>query len=387
LTGVRPPAGILLAAFLIVLSVVGCGGGDETIVGQPPSGPRAFADESYAELASDGKRGLWMAVAGYDRQRDFGLRLFRKQGSGWAPLPPPSGRVSPDLPISIAMAGGKTGLKPCLGYSNDPGRLPVVSCWARGHWARKPLPKAESAQLLQLAGNSGDLVALLLEQPSPRVADYRVLRFHSNRWSLEGPPVSAPTAVARLAVNLRPGRDSPAIGVTTQTARAERYVLGLDGQRWRRVGPVLRGLGIGPMVGGPVITQTGALFPVTQADVVPWSFSAHALPVESSSGKSSGKRLSVGAGNAQGRLDVASDEIWATWQEDTPLRDGRFRVGIFAAQLKSDGSVKRRIELWRGISIGPGSTQVVDFQGRRLALYMPSSSNGRGLQARVRTLP
>jgi len=141
------------------------------------------------------------------------------------------------------------------------------------------------------------------------------------------------------------------------------------------------------MVGGPVITQASALFPVTQADVVPWSFSAQALPLESSTGRPSGRRLSVGAGNAQGRLDVASGEIWATWQEDMPLRDGRFRVGIFAAQLKADGSVKRRIELWRGISIGPGSTQVVAFQGRTLALYMPSSSNSRGLQARVRTLP
>ena len=387
MTRARPPAGFLLAVLVILLSGVGCGSSDEGPDVQFPSSPKAFADESYAELATDGKRDLWMAVAGYNRNREFGLRVFRMQESGWTALPSPSGRVSPDVPISIAVAGGGARSTPCLGYSTDPSRLPIVSCWSDGHWSSKAMPRQQSAQLLQISGDSGGLIALLLDQPTSRLAKYRVLRFHSGLWTPEGPPVSATSAVARLAVDLAPDPDSPAIGVTTQSTRAERYVLGLRGKRWQRVGPVIRGLGVGPMVGGPVLTSSSVLFPVTEADVVPWTFSTHSMRVGSSKVKSSSKRLSDGAGNAQGRLDVAGGEIWATWQEDKPLRDGRFRVGIFAAELKADGSARRQFELWRGVSIGPGSTQVVDFQGQRIALYMPSSSDGRGLQATVRRLP
>ena len=385
----RPPAGILLAVLAIFLSGAGCGSSDEGPAVQVSSGPKAFADESYAELATDGKKDLWMAVAGYNRRRDFGLRVFRMQESGWTRLPSPSERVSPDVPISIAVAGGG-GVRsmPCLGFSKDPSRLPVVSCWSDGHWSSKAMPRQQSAQLLQVSGDSGSLVALLLDQPTSRLAKYRVLRFHSGSWTPEGPPVPATSAVARLAVDLAPDPDSPAIGVTTQSTQAERYVLGLRGKRWQRVGPVVRGLGVGPMVGGPVVTSSSVLFPVTEADVVPWTFSTHSIRMRSSSKiKSSSERLSNGAGNAQGRLDVAGGEIWATWQEDQPLRDGRFRVGIFAAQLRADGSARRRFELWRGVSIGPGSTQVVDFRGQRIALYMPSSSDGRGLRATVRRLP
>lgn len=328
-----------------------------------------------------------MAVAGYDRAREFGLRIFRMHGSDWIPLPPPSGRVSPDLPISIAMAGGTARSTPCLGYSKGQSRLPVVSCLSDGQWASRPMPRMPSAQLLELSSDSGDLIALLLDQTSPGVAHYRVLRYRSGGWAREGPPVPAPSAVARLAIDPTSGRDSPAIGVTTQSAQAERYVIGLEGDRWRTVGPVIRGLGIGPLVGGPVLMRNSVLFPVNEADATPWTFSIHSFRVGASQAKSSAERLSTGAGNAQGRLDVAGGEVWATWQEDKLLEDGRFRVGIFAAELKPDGSENRRFELWRGISIGPGSTQVVSFQGQPLALYMPSSSNGRGLQGTVRTLP
>jgi hypothetical protein len=97
-------------------------------------------------------------------------------------------------------------------------------------------------------------------------------------------------------------------------------------------------------------------------------------------------RLSSGVGNAQGGLDLADGQVWATWQEHDPLKDGRFRTRIYAAELSPTGRVKRKIRLWRGLSIGPGSIQVLAFQGETLALFMRGSSNGHGLQVTVRTL-
>lgn len=383
-----------MALLLVLLAVLapssGCGDGGGALAAPPPSPPHAFADESFAELATDGARDLWMAIAGFDQRKHFGLRVLQKQNSIWKPLPSPPGKVSGDRSISIAVA--KTNVSepesPCIGYSETGSGRPIVTCWSSGVWTRHPVPGLPKAWLLQIASDSTDsLIALFLDRPRPGAnSTYRVLRLDSNGWAQEGPGVTAPSAVAQLGTDIASDPEQPTIGVVTQLPRSTRYVLHLEGDHWQKLGPAIHNSGMGPMIGGPVILERQFLFPVNDALETPWSFSAQAVRIGSRRVSPDAEQLSVGAGNAQGRLNSVDGAVWATWQEHRLLPDGRFRTGIFAARLNSDGGVDSKVELWRGVSIGPGSTQVIEFRGRRLALYMPSSPDGKGLRATVREL-
>ncbi len=235
---------------------------------------------------------------------------------------------------------------------------------------------------MQLDAESGDLVALV-SQRQRQNSELRVLREIGGRWR-STPQLTAPAAVAQLAIG-KVSSDSPAIGLATQERSAKRLVFQLRGGKWQRLDPAVEDVGIGPLVGGPVLLAKRVLYPVTQAESTPWSFSVQSARIGASATKVS--RLSDGTGNAQGGLDLTSGKVWATWQENDPLADGRFRTRIYAAELSHTGRVKRKIRLWRGLSIGPGSMQVLSFQDETLALFMRGSNNGHGLQATVKALP
>jgi hypothetical protein len=329
-----------------------------------------------------------MAIAGFDRRDDFGVRLFQKDGA-WRSFPAPPQKPSGDSPTSIAVAKlDGSNPEPCLGYAAKVSGKPVVTCWVEGTWNDHPARDLRDASLLQIASDpSGGLLALFLDHPTSEEATYRLLRLSADGWADEGPPVAAPSTVARLGINAYGANGQPTIGVTTQATQATRYVLRLVDGRWQKAGPSIHGAGMGPMVGGPVITKGGTLFPVTEATATPWAFSVQPARFESRGPLPEATELSVGDGHAQGRLDSVGRDVWATWQEDEPLRSGGFQVGIFAAKLHGDGSIDEKVVLWRGKSIGPGSTQIVKFHGREFVLYMPSSANGKGLRTVVRPLP
>lgn len=383
------PLVALLAFGLVLISANGCGKGDGATAASSPFSPKAFADDSFAELATDGASGLWMAVAGYDRKDDFGVRLFQK-GATWKSFPAPPQKPRGDSPISIAVAKlDGFNSEPCLGYDTHSSTKPVVTCWTGRAWNDHPAGGVRDTSLLQIASDpSGGLLALFLDHPTSEQATYRLLRLEVGGWASEGPPVAAPSTVARLGANASDANGQPpTIGVTTQSARAIRYVLRLVNGHWQKTGASIRGAGMGPMVGGPLIMKGGILFPVTDTNVTPWAFSVQPARFESRGPLREATELSVGDGHAQGRLDPVGRDVWATWQEDEPLRSGGFQVGIFAAKLHGDGSIDEKAVLWRGKSIGPGSTQIVEFHGQQFVLYMPGSANGKGLRTVVRPLP
>lgn len=375
-------ASTLIAALALLAIVGGCGGDGGASASGLRSGPAAFADESYAELATDGEQALWMAVAGYTRDREFGLRVFESDGAGWAELPVPPGEVSSDVPISFVDPGSGENQGPCLGYSVGFAAKPAVVCLVEDQWQVERLPRLGRGQLVELGREGGDLLALATELRGRR-GRYRVLRERDGRWIL-APPVLAPAAVARLAIQRERGSTSPAFGLATQGRSAQHYVFELQGGDWRKLRPTVTAAGAGPLVGGPVVLPDRILYPVNEAGVEPWSFSVQSARIGSKRARSVG--VSSGAGNAQGRLDLAGGTVWATWQEDDPRADGRFQATIYAAEISPTGRVRDKIRLWRGISIGPGSTQVIEFQDRPVALYMRASDDGRGLRAAVRTL-
>jgi hypothetical protein len=380
-TGAAFVLSLLLLLVVFAAIVAGCGAEDGNAAGRPSTNPGAFPDESWAELASDGDDGLWLAVAGYERNGDFGLRVFRRGAHVWEELPVPPGEVSQDLPIGIAVPAGSGGA-PGLGDSAGPRPAPLVACLDGGGWQPLDLPPLAGGQLLQISTQDGDLVALVGEQ-GPNGSRYRLLRAAGGEWA-QTPPISAPPAIARLAIEDPSATASafPAIGFATQGHRSQHFVAELRDGGWRRLKPTLQGVGTGPLVGGPVLLDKRVLYPVNEADAEPWSFSVQTARIGSAEARP--ERLSTGTGNAQGRVDLIGGRVWATWQEHDPLRDGGFRTAVFAAELTPKGQLRRKVRLWRGVSIGPGSIQVVEYQGRTLALYMRASSDGHGLQATVR---
>lgn len=383
--GAKAAAAIVLpAAFVLTTVFAGCGAGSAAPV-PPSSVATAFADDSFAELATDGDDALWLAVSGYSSAGRFGLRVFRADREGWVALPPPPGKPSGDLPISIAVRGGGADATPCLGYSLGAAQKPNVVCLTEGEWRRIALPSLGEARLFQVGEEEGRLTALLLQRVGDS-ARYRLLNEAQDRWNLS-PSIPVPPAIARLAIESSQGwAASPTVGVTTQGRRPRRYAAELRNGVWHKLGPPVADAELGPTVGGPVVLSGRVLYPVNEADSEPWSFSIHAAGIGSATAREVA-RLSSGAGNAQGRLDLAGGRLWATWQEDDPRRDGRFRATVYAAELSPRGRVRRKVKLWHGISIGPGSTQVVEFKDRQLALFMPGSSDGKGLRTAVRALP
>ena len=370
-----------LAIVFVVAALAGCGAEDGTAA---PTGPAAFPDESWAELASDGGDALWLAVAGYRRDGNFGLRVFRRAAPGWKQLPVPPGRISDDLPLSITVPAGSR--MPCLGYSAGTRPAPVIACFDGGDWQPRELPAPPRGQLIQIATFGGDLVALVDQPQETQRSRYFLLRDGGGGWA-SAPPISAPPAIAQIALEDDPKEAAvsfPRVGFATQGLYSQHFIAELRNGRWRRLQPSSRKVGAGPLVGGPALLGNRIFYPVTEADIEPWSFSV--LTARIGSPRATRQRLSSGGGNAQGHLDLVGGRVWATWQEHESSKGRGFRAAIFAAELSPTGRVRRKLRLWHGVSIGPGSLQIVEFEGRMLALYMRSSVNGGGLQATVRKI-
>jgi hypothetical protein len=389
----RTGSAALLALFVVLLGVpvFACGLDEEARGDSPWMPPRAFADDSAAELATDGRDALWLLVTGYEGRR-FAAKVFLTEGGDWTEMPALAEEVGNDGPANIAvakLAGAEE--VPCVGYSEAGGGKPLITCWVGGQWQRQPLPSSmRNARLVQMSGSQGQLTALFQGNlPSGKTA-FQVIRLGSSGWEAIGPRIKTPAALAQLGSDSPDDSGSPLIGVETQGSTPKRYVLALRGGDWVRLGPVFGGPGLGPLLGGPVTSGRSIFMPVNDAEQTPWTFSVLSIRAGLGATTAQPNDLSVDAGNAQGKIyEVGNDRAaWATWREDEPLRSGAFRTRIYAARLSARTQVIRKVRLWGGVSIGPGSTQVIEFRGRLLALYMPSASReDQGLRATVRTIP
>lgn len=361
-------------AVLVIIGITGCGSSGEADPASPPTVAGAFSDAAFAEIATDGKSTMWLALAGYNQKQDFGARVFRSTGGNWRDAGSPGPEVSDGEPISIALAPG--GTEPCLGFTDAHTQHPVVSCLTSSGWRSKSLPsELRWAKLLQLKNLGGDLVGLFAISESRRAEKLRLYRLGPQTMTPVGPAVSAPPeTLAQLASTSEPDGGIH-LGLEVQGRHVSRYMVSLRNGRWKRQDIALRDVGMGPLVSGPAIDGKTALFPVNDAESTPWTFTAAPVSEARSDQQERSRPLSSAGGNAQGRLDALPGGAWASWQQDAPLPNGNFRVSIYAARLDERGAPLRKVSLWHGVSVGPGSTQIVEFHGEPVALFMPARSD------------
>lgn len=354
-----------------------------TANGRTIAGPSGFVDESFAEIATDG-RSMWLAVAGYNKARHFKLRVFRRDGEQWRRLPVPADEVSDDLPIAIAAPKQDGVGRPCLGYSLEGSGHARLSCFVSDKWQQVELPRGEGGRLGQIGAN-GDELFVLFEDNLREGTYYRLYRLKDDQWTT-APPLSTPPAIGQLTVGTELVSGFPGIGIATFGRAPQRLMYSLTAkQRWRRISPKVTNVGAGPMVGGPALLAGTVAYAINDAASQPWSFAVGSARIGSKT--VSETQLSVGAGNAQGRVDVAAGHLWAIWQEHRLLQRG-FRANLYAAEISPSGDIRRKVALWRGLSIGPGSLQVVEVAGGIYALFMRQSTvRARGLETVLRRLP
>jgi hypothetical protein len=365
--------GLFLAA-TIAAAVVLNSGGTPTDAGARVSLSGDFGDVYSADLAGDGDD-LSIAVAGRPRDAGSGDRVVRVytrgRHAGWSRAPRLPHLLAPGNPISLT----QTARGPCVGFESWP-RGRVVACLRRGRWqALGSAGLPGSARLLELFPLRRGLAAAV------RIRDaVAVLRLRSGaRWRRVGKPL--PTHGAIPAFGERPGGGAVDVALA-DVAGGERFVWTLTATgTWERHAS-LRGIGGGPMPGGPVRVGRRVYLPVNDATREPWTLSVHLLDEET--WMQVGPPLSRSTGNAQGGLSAVGGEVWASWQENRPRDDGRFNTRMFVQRIAPAAGSARA--LWAGVSIGPGSIETVKAAGRRWVLYMPAAKRGAALTVAVEPL-
>lgn len=279
LKGAIPPA-LLASLVALVLSALGASEQARAAVVPPAKTPRAFADATYAQLATDGEQRLWLLEAGY-RGHHLALALFQHGFGRWHTMGVPPQMPSDAGPVDVAAAPGTITPEPCLGFTEVRTRRPIITCHGLHRWFPRPFGHlvAPGSRLVQLATSRGRLVALLEQRVSSTKSGFQVIRTNADgqHFERDGRVLWTGAALAQLGDGTHE-RTDPQVEVAIETqgsAKPSRYVERLQDHRWSRVGAVLRGPGLGPLVSGPVRLGQATYMPVTDAEVEPWTFSAY----------------------------------------------------------------------------------------------------------------
>ena len=227
---------------------------------------------------------------------------------------------------------------------------------------------------MKLSSSGGHLWAAV--QTRARI-DVRQLR--SGRWRRLGP--SLPINRLITALGEGSGAHRTVDVALADVESGERTLWSLSRGHWERQTP-LKGIGGGPMPGGPVRLGSRIYLPIIDALTEPWRLSVHVF--RNGAWAAAGGPVNRGKGNAQGTLSVAEGAVWISWQENEARPDGLFRTRMYVQPVAPGEGRARRV--WAGTSIGPGAIEIVQAIGRRWILYMPAARGRRALTVAVKPL-
>jgi hypothetical protein len=345
--------------------------------------PDPFADDISGALAANGAR-LWLFVSGLPQDgphAHIDVRAYeRSEGEQWRLLPRlPGSDFDSYVAIGVPNANASRSAGACVAYHAD--GQPFIRCLVHGRWTRaRGLPEGRETRIADFEQTKDGGLAVLLSQSERGYQSFVVATSRDGRqWSQRGPRLEPGRAIAQL---LTP-EDAlhPRVAIERQSKSATRDVMALVDDQWVRDTPKLRAP-LGPQVGGPVVVDGRIFFPVVSAARQPWPFSVATYAGGDHWSFLRDQPLSRGDGSAQGSLGIVDGEPWAIWQEDGRGPDNLFQTYVRVVAVNGDGTPLRApSQLWHGLTVGPGSVQLLDAGGgSAYALYMRGNRARKGLQ-------
>jgi hypothetical protein len=341
------------------------------------STPRAFQSDLEAAL-TEASNQLWLFVSGStgDRGAPIRLKAFQGAGPGWEEAPLVARSVGTDSGVFASSFGGK----PCVAYEKSQGLARLV-CLRNGKWriAIPPSLVEGAGYPVDLERTDDDRLRILLQQGR----DFTIVELNPamspQKFELTLPP-------ANVAFVQSEGGRGLAVAVQESNS-SKRYLLERIDGSWVPKGPVFLEEGDGPFVSGAVELAETTLFPINDASSFPWTFSARVRRSGEPWRMAMPNPISRGSGNAQGAIMLAGHTGWAAWQENDLAPGGLFRSKVLVAPYDDDRDrFSPPVEIWSGLSIGPGDLQLASVKGSTSVLFMRSAGSKPALRAAVRRL-
>jgi hypothetical protein len=171
--------------------------------------------------------------------------------------------------------------------------------------------------------------------------------------------------------------------VTRETGPAPAIVVRrLEHRRWVAAGMPLRGLGIGPLLGGPVERPTEILLAVVKASSNNW-------PIEVARLRGTrwtvSRPLNEGPGSAQGYIATLDDKAFVIWQQHGPQTGPSYVASAHLAALGNGPQGHAQWTVWSEHNIGPGDLGIAELsrQAWLLTTRAGTSRPTRSLQVHV----
>lgn len=334
------------------------------------SSPGTFKDDFDSRLATDGTN-LWLAVVGMNRSDELRSQVFIRRRGAWRRLPgQPLSPSNAPLQLEALRVPGQKRSVPCLGDSSPEG-LARIRCLEHGRWRSVPIARSlRRMMLVNLSADGRSMTALFSDLGGkPQALTARVAKLRRGRIVSFGPPIKpGVSGTANLGSKTGSTR-SIGIDVAVETFD-KRWVFTLGREGWTR-SRALPDSQIGSQW-GTVRSSKGLFYPVMSVGEDDWPFSIYRGDGAGPWTELVGSPLNVGSGKAQGVLDAVGDRVWAMWQQHGTQResDGLFPTEMYAGLIGREGEdVERKIQLWKGPTIGPGSLQVLEYRGRPVFMY------------------
>lgn len=320
-------------------------------------------------MTSDGKT-LWVAVAGFVSglpPHQASLRLYRRASNGdWLTAPAPLARVNTAYPFSLISHAGKL----CLAASRDQGI--AVRCRAGQRWLTIST-RSVRGLLVDFAASGGRMLLVTIDQD--RLWTYQLV---GRSLRAVAQPFRVRSALARLGAS----SGAPLMALREPGPNAAIEVRQLVHRRWRRLGPALRDIGVGPLLGGPVQQGAGVVVPVVQASSDNWPLAFARLT--SGHWIRSGP-LNKGPGSAQGFLAALGSHVYALWQQDGPFFGKTYLASAHISLLGQGTARPTERTIWKQHTIGPGDLGLAQTPRRIWLLSMRASASDptRALQVHI----
>ena len=370
-------------ALIVAFSLSGCG--DRSDPAESIGRPMPIRDDYDARLGSDGNN-LWLARTS-KIGKELKTSVFEFRDEAWKALPG-AGLSSQDSPLQLVplnTAPGRSPL-PCLGDSAPDGEA-RLRCLQAGKWKGVKVPATFAGMgLADLKATEGKGIALFSDT-APNASMYRLARVTPQRIVPLGSPVKLRGQVlGSLGESTSGSKDLIDVGFMGQTSNLRWVATFHRGGGWSHT-PLLTAAKSGSQLSGPVRTPDSLIMVTSEIHQGgPWLLSVFDYEHSRGWSKLEDEPL-ADRGQSQGGTYAVGSDAWVIWNQmkfNDVDKDGLAPTKIKTARIGTDGQLSSTTILWRGRTLVPANTQVVEFKGKPVFLFFSQTNPKSGMNATVK---